>query len=184
MSLTRREFLTALAAAAATPSLAAEAPAGTARYLVEMLVFRQPGPAPVAMPVAPLPIITPIPGRIETLPESAWQLTGFEQAILRHGDYPVLAHTAWAALVPPNGRTTARLEDVLKEGAPLAGSVGLQRGQYLFLGVDVDYLAEPGISYGLREKRRVKFGERHYFDHPAFGVIAQVVPSRGGTAAD
>ena len=184
MSLTRRAFLTALAAAAAARSLAAEAPAGSARYLVEILVFRQPGPAPVAMPVAPLPLVAPIPGRVEPLPESAWQLGGFEQSILRRGDYPLLAHAAWIALVPPNGRTTARLEDVLKEGTPLAGSVALQRGQYLFLGVDVDYLAEPGVSYGLREKRRVKFGERHYFDHPAFGVIAQVVPARGETAAD
>jgi hypothetical protein len=184
MSLTRRAFLTALAAAAAAPGLAAEAPAGSARYLVEILVFRQPGPAPVAMPVPALPVVTSLPGRVEPLPESAWQLTGFEQSLLRRGDYPLLAHTAWVALVPPNGRTTARLEDVLKEGTPLAGSVALQRGQYLFLGVEVDYLAEPGVSYGMREKRRIKFGERHYFDHPAFGVIAQVVPARGEIAAD
>ena len=182
--LSRRAVLAGLAAAAAAPAFAAEAPAGSARYLVEMLVFRQPGAPPAPMPVTPLPIVTSIPGRIEVLPESAWQLGGPELALARQGSYLLLAHTAWAAIVPPNGRTTARLEDVLKEGTPLAGSVAVQRSQYLFLGVDVDYLAAPGVSYGLREKRRVKFGERHYFDHPAFGVIAQVVASHGEAAGD
>ena len=35
------------------------------------------------------------------------------------------------------------------------------------------------VISSLREKRRIKFGERHYFDHPAMGVIATVNPSRG-----
>jgi Peptidoglycan-binding protein, CsiV len=182
--LTRRAFLAGLAACASLPSLAAEAPSGSARYLVEILVFRQPGTLPPPMPVAPLAIVTTIPGRVEALPETAWQLASAGEAIGRRGGYQLLAHTAWAAIVPPNGRTTARLEDVLQPGAPLAGAVGLQRSQYLFLGVEVDYQPEPGVTYGLREKRRIKFGERHYFDHPAFGVIAQVTTSRGEAAAD
>ena len=31
-------------------------------------------------------------------------------------------------------------------------------------------------TYVLDEKRRVRSGELHYFDHPMFGVIAQVNP--------
>ncbi len=182
--LTRRAFLAGLAACASLPGLAAEAPAGSARYLVEILVFRQPGTLPPPVPVAPLGTVTTIVGRVELLPESFWQLAAAGVALARRGGYQVLGHAAWAAIVPPNGRTTARLEDVLPAGTPLAGSVALQRSQYLFLGVEVDYQAEPGVSYGLREKRRVKFGERHYFDHPAFGVIAQVTTSRGESAAD
>ncbi len=183
-TLTRRAFLAGLAASASVRSLAADAPAGSARYLVEILVFRQPGAPPQPMPAAPLGIVTTIPGRVELLPESAWQLGNAEQALARRGDYPVLAHAAWAAIVPPNGRTTAKLEDVLKPETPLAGSVAVQRGQYLFLGLDIDYTAAPGVVYPLREKRRVKFGDRHYFDHPAFGVVAQVTPSRGEAAGD
>ena len=183
-TLTRRAFLAGLAASASLPCLAVEAPAGSARYLVEMLVFRQPGSLPQPMPVAALPNVATIAGRVELLPESAWQLGTAEQALARHGGYELLAHAAWAAIVPVNGRTTARLDDLLKEGTPLAGAVALQRGQYLFLGVEVDYQAEPGVTFGLREKRRIKFGERHYFDHPAFGVIAQVTSSRGETAGD
>jgi hypothetical protein len=182
-TLTRRAFLAALAACTSLRSLAAEAPAGSARYLVEILVFRQPGPLPQPVPVTALPNVATIAGRVELLPESAWQLASAEQALARRG-YALLAHAAWAAIVPSNGRTTARLDDVLKEGSPLAGSVALQRSQYLFLGVDIDYQAAPGVTFGLREKRRVKFGERHYFDHPAFGVVAQVTSSRGEAAGD
>jgi hypothetical protein len=182
--LSRRAFLAGLAAAASLRGLAAEAPSGSARYLVEILVFRQPGPLPPPMPAAPLAIVTTLPGRVEPLPEAAWQLGAAEQALAHRGGYQVLAHVAWAAIVPPNGRTTARLEDVLREGTPLAGAVALQRSQYLFLGVDVDYLAGPDMTYGLREKRRIKFGERHYFDHPAFGVIALVSPPRGVAVAE
>jgi hypothetical protein len=60
----------------------------------------------------------------------------------------------------------------------------VQRSQYLFLGVDLDFAAGPGQTYGVRDKRRVKFGEHHYFDHPAFGIVAQVVPSRGAAGSD
>jgi hypothetical protein len=184
MPVTRRAFLAGLAACAATRGVAAEAPPGSGRYLVEILVFRQPGPPPPPMPVAPLSNVATITGRVEALPESAWQLGSAEQALARRGDYALLAHMAWAAIVPANGRTTARLEELLKDGTGLTGSVALQRSQYLFLGVEIDYAAAPGVSYGLREKRRIKFGERHYFDHPAFGVIAQVTPARGDSAGD
>jgi hypothetical protein len=182
--LSRRAFVLGLAACASLRSLAADAPAGSARYLVEILVFRQPGTPPPPVPVAPLQGVTTIAGRVDVLPEASWQLGAAEQALVRRGGYEVLAHAAWAAIVPPNGRTTARLDEVLKDGTPLAGSVALQRGQYLFLGLDVDYQAAPGVVFGLREKRRVKFGERHYFDHPAFGIIAEVTASRGESAAD
>ena len=180
--LTRRAVLLGLAASAVASAFA-DAPPGSARYLVEILVFRQPGPLPKPAPAPPLPGVSAIAGRIELLPEHQWQLAGAEQALARR-NYPLLAHTAWAAIVPPNGRTTARLEDLLREGTPLAGSIALQRSQVLLLSVDVDYLAGPGQSFGLREKRRIKFGERHYFDQPAFGIIAQVTPSRGAPAAD
>jgi hypothetical protein len=33
-------------------------------------------------------------------------------------------------------------------------------------------------------KRRIKFGERHYFDHPAFGLIVQVRPTKDTPATE
>jgi hypothetical protein len=187
LRITRRQLLAALAAVAAAPAGAAEPPpAGSGRYLIELIVFRQPGTPPAA---ARAPAIAPtatLPGRVIALPQADWQLLALDAELARTGFAPI-AHTAWVAIVPQNGRTTAHLEDVLPAGSPLAGQVALQRGQYLYLGVDLDFRppdagGTPAAVYSLREKRRIKFGERHYFDHPALGVIATVNPSRGISA--
>ncbi len=183
--ISRRQALLGLAALAAAPRVLAEPPPppGSARYAVELIVFRQLGalPAPILAPA--VAATSTIAGRVVPLAESEWQL-GSAEAALNRGGYTVLAHTAWAAIVPANGRTTAHLEDVLTQPTQVAGSVALQRGQYLFLGIELDYRpAEAGLSpsvvYSIREKRRVKFGERHYFDHPAIGAIASVVVPHG-----
>jgi hypothetical protein len=184
-TVTRREALVGLAALAGAPAAfgQATAPPGSARYLVELIAFRQPGALPKAMPAAPPALAAALPGRVTALAESDLQLVSVATALTRRG-YALLAHTAWAAIVPANGRTTAQLEELLPPNTAVSGAVALQRSQYLFLGVEVDYQAEDGLTFGLREKRRIKFGERHYFDHPAFGVIAQVTQSRGEPAAD
>jgi hypothetical protein len=99
-------------------------------------------------------------------------------ALKRSAGYRLLGHVAWAADVPANGTLAARVEDVLP-GSGLSGTVAVQRGQYLFLRLELDYATPDGRAYRLRERRRVKFNERHYFDHPAIGAIA-VVSTVGG----
>ena len=182
----RRELLLGLAALAAGGARAQPRPhampPGSSRCLIEIIVFRQPGPPPAAVPGGPLPQVATIAGRVEVLPDTEWQLGTLEAGLRNRGGFQVLAHTAWAAIVPPNGRTTAQLEDLLPPGTGLAGAVALQRSQYLFLGVDVDFVAPEGPTYALRERRRVRFNERHYFDSAAIGVVAEVRPGRG--AAD
>ena len=45
----------------------------------------------------------------------------------------------------------------------------------------------PPGKYTLREKRRVKLNELHYFDHPFFGMLVRVSryePSRSPTAVE
>jgi hypothetical protein len=42
--------------------------------------------------------------------------------------------------------------------------------------------AGPGTAFTLNETRRVRFYERNYYDHPAFGVIALVTPAQGPRA--
>lgn len=189
-TLTRRELLTALAASLGAPWAFAETPnpppppPGTARYLVEVLAFRLPGAAPKAYPVPAVTAAQTLPGRTERVGADQYQLTAAKDALARKGHCKILTHLAWAALVPPNGRTTAHLEDLGDDDtAPITGTVAVQRSQTLFLGLELDYAA-GGQSYGLREKRRIKFGERHYFDHPAFGVLVAVTPSKGAAATD
>jgi len=43
--------------------------------------------------------------------------------------------------------------------------------------------AGPGTAFTLNEDRRVKFYERNYYDHPAFGMIALVTPAQGARPA-
>jgi hypothetical protein len=57
-------------------------------------------------------------------------------------------------------------------GGQLDGTVTLVRERFLHL--DVDLVLQS--IYTLDETRRVRSGERHYFDHPMFGVIAEVTP--------
>ena len=72
----------------------------------------------------------------------------------------------------------------------LSGIIYLERGNYLHLGMSLNYqpanapaglAAPPGTVFTLTESRRVKFFERNYFDHPAFGVIALVTPASKAT---
>jgi hypothetical protein len=73
----------------------------------------------------------------------------------------------------------------------LGGTVFLERGQFLHLGMSLTYaMASPpeglgaaeGTPFTLNQSRRVRFYERNYYDHPAFGVIALVTPLQGARA--
>jgi hypothetical protein len=176
--INRRQLLLGGAALAVAPAAfhEARAQAAAARYSVEIVVFQQPGLAPPGPAVMSVPRAQAPAGRVDALPPSAWQLGNVEGALRRSGRYRVLGHAAWAADVPANGTRAARLEDLLPAGGGLSGAVAVQRGQYLFVRVELDYAVPDGRIFQLRERRRVKFNERHYFDHPALGAIVVVSP--------
>jgi hypothetical protein len=167
---TRRDLLIGAAALAIPPAALAQS---TARYAVELLVFRQPGTPPPAPTAMTIPRASAPAGRVERLPPDAWQLQSLAGGLRRSAGYRVLGHGAWIATVPANGSLAAPVEEVLP-AAGLTGAVTVQRGQFLFLRVELDYATPEGRIYQLRERRRVKFNERHYFDHPAIGAIAVV----------
>jgi hypothetical protein len=52
--------------------------------------------------------------------------------------------------------------------------VYLERATYLHLGMNLTLSGEA--SFVINEMRSVKYNEKQYFDHPAFGVIALVSP--------
>ncbi len=179
--LNRRVVLLGLAATSVT--VWADVPVGSSRFTLEWLAFRQPGTHPPLNPPGPIAEVLTLPGRVTLLTSTANQMTHTAAALSRQG-YEVLAHLAWAAVIPPNGRTTAALRDLLPPEAPLSGAIAIQRGQHLFMGVDVDYQSAHGVRYGIREHRRIKFNEHHYFDHPAFGMILQVRPPSNEVITD
>jgi hypothetical protein len=50
------------------------------------------------------------------------------------------------------------------------------------LGVNLN-LSGGAATYAINEMRSVKYNERQYFDHPAFGVIAVVSPASPAAGA-
>ena len=85
----RRTVLLGLAAGMVVPSAVfADVPVGSARVIVEMLAFRQPGALPRPVAVPPLPNVATIPGRVELLGPEAVQLGSASEALARRGGMP------------------------------------------------------------------------------------------------
>lgn len=128
---------------------------------------------------------------VSDLPASAWQLGELESR-LRAGGYVPVAHAAWSQTPSSWGTRAGFPLQRLGINVPgLSGTVYLERGQFLHLGMSLSYTdpsppdglgAAPGTAFTINESRRVKFYERNYFDNPAFGVIALVTPAQGARA--
>jgi hypothetical protein len=130
---------------------------------------------------------------IAALAPAQFQLTDIENKLRASGAYVPVAHVAWAQTASAWGTKAGFPLQKLGVDVPgLNGTVYLERGQYLHLGMALSYViasppaglgAGPGTAFSLNENRRVKFYERNYYDHPAFGVIALVTPAQGARPA-
>jgi hypothetical protein len=130
---------------------------------------------------------------VGVLPSSEWQLTELENRLRASGAYVPVAHVAWAQTASAWGtRAGFPLSRLGASADGLSGTVFLEHGQFLHLGMTVSYAeaappaslgAAPGTAFTINETRRVRFYERNYFDHPAFGVIALVTPAQGARPA-
>ena len=126
---------------------------------------------------------------VGNLPESAFQLTPLENKLRSTGLYAPVAHVAWSQTASDWGtRAGFQLQRLGVDVPGLSGTVFLERGQFLHLGMALSYApasppsgigAAPGTSFTLDQSRRIKFYERNYYDHPGFGVIALVTPAQG-----
>jgi hypothetical protein len=127
------------------------------------------------------------------LPQTSWQLTPIENKMKSTGLYVPVAHVAWSQTASDWGtRAGFSLARLGIDVPGLAGTVFLERGQFLHLGMSLSYApanppagmgAGPGTTFTMNESRRIKYYERNYFDHPAFGVIALVTPAHGARPA-
>jgi hypothetical protein len=126
---------------------------------------------------------------IQMLPESQYQLSDIEKRLHASAGYAPVAHVAWSQTASAWGtRAGFPLQRLGIDIPELTGTVVLERGQYLHLGMTLAYTpanppsglgAAPGTTFTLNQGRRVRFNERTYYDHPAFGVIALVTPVAG-----
>jgi hypothetical protein len=168
-------LLALLVFAAGLPRVAAgETPA---QYDVEIIVFRnlagQTDGEQWPEADAPMPDAYRHPARdaaAADLTTSPRRLQRIADALDRSGADRVLEHRAWRQTA--HDRSRAVPLPVNAAGGQLDGTVTLVRERFLHL--DVDLVLQS--IYTLDETRRVRSGERHYFDHPMFGVIAEVTP--------
>jgi hypothetical protein len=194
---------------------AAAAPATPGVYNIEVIVFRtnstlgspenwsaETAQAPAAPSAADGETSTAVnetavqpPGSrfVRALTPAEFQLNDLESRIKASGSYVAVAHVAWAQTASAWGTHESMSVQQLGFDNPLlTGTVTLQRGQFLHLGVALNLtIANPPSGLGapapttfvLNDMHRVKFYERNYFDGPAFGVIALVVPAQGARRA-
>ncbi|MGB6486026.1 MAG: CsiV family protein [Steroidobacteraceae bacterium] len=129
-------------------------------------------------------------GRLLTvLPASDYRLAAIEARLRTSGTYQPVAHAAWVQTASTWGtRDGFPLESLGINVPGLTGVVFLERGEFLHLGMTLNYTmqdpptglnAPPGTTFVMNETRRVRFYQRNYYDHPAFGVIALITPARG-----
>lgn len=112
---------------------------------------------------------------VQTLPREQLKLNGMEANLRASHNYQVVSHIAWTqAGATLRGDPGTLLSPLIDVDSPLSGTARLLRGTTLRLSFDLRMRNDEGPSYVLQETRQIKLGEKHYFDHPYFGVIATV----------
>jgi hypothetical protein len=158
----------------------AQQPAAPAVYQVEVVVFRPGGGAPAAVPGPGV-----LPGSPAPLAATDLRLGAVARRLAATGYVPLL-HAAWRQ--PAAARIQAWNANAANAPASVGALLYQQGGLVLEIDATVAGLgpADPAGTPGvvrIRETRRIRNGNLHYFDHPDFGVIASVRPVSAGAAA-
>jgi Peptidoglycan-binding protein, CsiV len=138
----------------------------------------------------------PQPFHFRPLAPEEFALNGEYASLSRLSAYVPLLHGGWVQ--PAYPQEEAHAFDLALLGATNPrGSIELYVSRFLHVTLDLSYQApaatgaqydwQSGDAYGLGEfglapryplhvERRLRSGELHYFDHPAFGVLLQIRP--------
>jgi Peptidoglycan-binding protein, CsiV len=139
---------------------------------------------------------TAAPFHFRLLTPEEFELDGIYATLERLSAYTPLLHGGWVQPGLPEDQARAFDLSLLGTVNP-RGSIELYVSRFLHLNVDLSYQAQSvGEQYGwhgtdpsslgafslaprynLHAERRLRSGEVHYFDHPAFGVLVQIRPS-------
>ena len=133
-------------------------------------------PAPIRLPDAG-PVSPQTPPGVVALTRAQYALGGIWVAMRRSAEYRPLAHFAWAMPAEWKGEAIPlRLSTLAAIALPFSGLVSLEEDRFVQLTLDVRMPADQAGKgeYRLTERRRLRLGEVHYFDHPRFGVIVRL----------
>jgi hypothetical protein len=194
----------AILAAALPPRPAAAQGVGARLYQVEVVIFEQPSGTSIERPPRAAPA-TPhgdadrlsregAPGELDEAAEPAAATlelpAGFAgpgaplklanvAARMNSGGFRLLWHQAWIQPATGGEGPELALLAALGQGRAqpeISGTVTLTAGRFLHLGFALELRTAQGVEAELQHRRRVRFGEEHYFDNPRIGVIALVSP--------
>lgn len=146
----------------------------------QQLAIPEDEPTPFAAPVTPAAADT---ATFPALPASKFKLTAVQESLRRSRRFQPLAHIGWTQPgFPRNAAKYLPIDSLVPASSGVTGQVALSRGRFLHLTLDLVYDApgsdaQPAQRYVLRQTRRMRSNERHYVDHPKFGVIAIVTPT-------
>ena len=95
---------------------------------------------------------------------------------LKNAGYRVLAASRWVQ--PARVYQNAPVISIGSAGSSVTGFLRVYKTSLIFADLLLA-LRDPaeGPIYFIKDKRRLKFKEVHYFDHPKFGAILSVWPS-------
>ena len=158
---------------------------------IESRLLGAPTPSPEStgtLPAPPAPPVNPptntasvLPAVITNFPPldaARYKLQNITAALRRGKSYQVLGHIGWTQPgYPMEMAPKVDLANYLPAGSAVTGSIALARGRYLHLNANLIYQSPQGPRFVLREQRRIqRSADKHYLDHPQFGVIAVITP--------
>lgn len=150
-------------------SLAISASSYAKDYQVEAILFHHntPHTAYEAIQNKPIRALT---SKAPTWPLPPSMLLEELETLNRSSNYTVVAHYSWGQEALPTSQAAIfTVANPDQYGAPLEGWIKVYADHLLFANLDLEY-----NGYRLNEKRRLKLNEKHYFDHPRFGVLLRV----------
>lgn len=177
-------LLTVAALLGLSPAASSQNANTASSYTIEVIVFRNNGSREAGVGGTPplrsaeeadTPTAAVQVGRlISTTPASRLRLTGLRQKMAA-GGYRILAHTGWTQTASSWGSRAGIPVETLGLAIPeLSGNFLLERGSLLHFGMNLRYRPDDNTVHDLSELRRIRFDERHYYDHPGIGVLAVI----------
>ena len=149
------------------------------KFQIDILVFSQDTTTTEMIDAPATPLSWP-KGLIQLGQKSTKELSTSSSALLeaasilaRKPQYSILKHISWTQTIASERSG----KPVRIQGNGVNGFVQLKRGHNLHLTIGMEYSDQmTGNMLTISEQRRILFNQKHYFDHPKFGIIASVSP--------
>jgi hypothetical protein len=131
----------------------------------------EPAPAPAPAPAEQKP-----DPRFEPLTPDRMQLNTEFQRLRNSKAYRPLVHLAWRQQVLGPRMSVARPIMEQTPSGTFTGSLKVYTETFLHVALDLTFEVPGEGIYRLRDGKRVRSKETHYFDHPRFGVLLRITP--------